>query len=318
MGAIECLHRREGVEDRASWGHEEPEGWDRQHDPARMRRREVAAENGQLVNRWPVPVTVLVTPSDCSTYSSMSHLCGVGMCVPAASNKVPLISFSGLTTADAVLQLAALRHLAPGSICVMNFANGCLRSVGGGYRTGAQAQEEDLCRRIPGLYPSLCEASEQGLYPFGPSTYESPNRLGSYSDVLFTQDVTVARLGERDNFQLLDPAREVQASVVSAAAPNVGFASEAVVPELVADTVRSVFLAPKKLQPTLQVLILGAWGCGAFGGDANQMASIFATAITQKSCGNLYDEIHFAIPKGTNARIFMRTMRDYGLQPVEL
>jgi uncharacterized protein (TIGR02452 family) len=40
-------------------------------------------------------------------------------------------------------------------------------------------------------------------------------------------------------------------------------------------------------------LILGAWGCGAFGLDSAMMAGIFAEAL--KECGGAFNEIVFAI-----------------------
>ena len=40
-------------------------------------------------------------------------------------------------------------------------------------------------------------------------------------------------------------------------------------------------------------LILGAWGCGAFGLDSAMMAGIFAEAL--KEFGGAFDEIAFAI-----------------------
>merc|ERR1719210_2123468 len=81
-------------------------------------------------------------------------------------------------------------------VCGLNFANGSDRHVGGGYKRGAKAQEEDLCRRIPNLFPSLLTANTKGLYPFGPGTYVSPTDPGKYSDVLFTPSLTLARKGE--------------------------------------------------------------------------------------------------------------------------
>ena len=43
-----------------------------------------------------------------------------------------------------------------------------------------------------------------------------------------------------------------------------------------------------------KVLILGAWGCGVFGQDANEVAEIFKDYLT--TLFNCFDTIVFAIP----------------------
>ncbi|CAD7934244.1 unnamed protein product [Amoebophrya sp. A120] len=48
------------------------------------------------------------------------------------------------------------------------------------------------------------------------------------------------------------------------------------------------------------VLILGAWGCGAFGCDAQQMVSLFAQVILELNLDKLYEEICFAVPDFPN------------------
>lgn len=277
-------------------------GW----DPARKRRVVIAEENYKLRLNWSVPCTVAVRAQEC---------------VRSPQQRRGVVSFSGWTSAEAVMRLAELRRLGPGTICVLNFANGESNHVGGGYKTGALAQEEDLCRRMPNLYTSLFQAQRHGLYPFGPSTYRGPSHPGLYSDVLFTPDVAIARWGEAEDFQLLPPGSEVMASVVSAAAPNVAFGGEVVVQELLVDAIRNIFLAPKAKQPSLSVLILGAWGCGAFGGDPKLVSELFAGVLAHEGLGALYDEVHFAIPQGwgdKNAVTFRASLQAANLGLVEL
>jgi uncharacterized protein (TIGR02452 family) len=258
--------------------------------------KEVAESNYEMRHQWKVPRTVEVSYHTCSS----TRVKGMG--------KAPLISFSMKSTADALLHFG----LQGAKVCALNFANG--ERVGGGYKTGATAQEEDLCRRCPNLYTSLFQASRDGLYPFGPCTYAGPDRPGKYCDVLFTKGVVVARASREEGYRLLGPRQQASISMVTAAAPNVNFANEVYDLALMRQAVKAIFIAPAIQEPELRVLVLGAWGCGAFGGKPEEIAPLFVKAITDDHLGNLYDQIHFAIPGAdgvdVNATLFRKAFRD--------
>merc|ERR1712110_641561 len=78
---------------------------------------------------------------------------------------------------------------------------------------------------------------------------------------------------------------------------NVRFKREVSKPELLYKTIQTIFIAPHIAEPQVTTLILGAWGCGAFGGDPRQIAELFIQALIRDNYGQLYKEIHFAIPK---------------------
>lgn len=59
--------------------------------------------------------------------------------------------------------------------------------------------------------------------------------------------------------------------------------------------------------PELDTLILGAWGCGAFGCNPQHVSDLFARAVVNEGLGNLYKEIHFAIPADANGTAFRET-----------
>lgn len=217
--------------------------------------------------------------------------------------QAPKITFSKWSTADALLRFASLGRIP----CALNFANG--EQVGGGYKTGALAQEEDLCRRLPNLYTSLLNAKRDGMYPFGPCTCRTPDRPAKYSDVLFTSDLVVARAAEEKGFELLPREQQVKISLVTAAAPNINFAKEVYDLRLMRNTVEAIFIAPKLQRKDMNTLILGAWGCGAFGGDPRDISELFASVI--HDMGQLYEEVHFAIPggrSGPNGKVFWETL----------
>lgn len=259
----------------------------------RARLRAVAKENAQLCsrNQWEVPATVRVSPAQC-------------LQKPAARCNAPALTFGSWSTADALLYFAKGGRQA----CGMNFANG--QGPGGGYVRGAVAQEEDLCRRMPTLYPSLAKAKDAGMYPWGPPTYVKPGEPGKYSDVLFTRDVYVMRADEDDDFEFLPEEDQAKVSLIAAAAPNLA-RREVMDPDLLQTAIKSVFVAPKILQPELDTLILGAWGCGAFRGDPRKMSELFVKALQEDKLGQLYAEVHFAIPTYTeadcNAEVFLKT-----------
>jgi len=157
-----------------------------------------------------------------------------------------------------------------------------------------------------------------GLYPFGPCTCTSPNEPAKYSDVLWTPNVTIARAGEPEGYALLPTGQQVSVSLVAAAAPNLRFADpkEIFDREHMYNTVKMIFLVPRLLQPELTTLVLGAWGCGAFGGDPVEVSKLFCRAIVDEGLGQLYEEVHFAIPSGAddqNANIFREALRRHGL-----
>lgn len=54
-------------------------------------------------------------------------------------------------------------------------------------------------------------------------------------------------------------------------------------------------------------LILGAWGCGAFGNNPNDVASDFKTVLVDEHYGKFFDEVCFAVygcASSANVRAF--------------
>jgi len=275
-------------------------------DPKRKMRKDISEDNYARRREFKMAYTVLVSHEECQKRR-----------VPTARS-ASRISFSTLPTCD------ALRHFAGNKrnrVCALNFANGSARHVGGGYKRGAKAQEEDLCRRIPNLFPSLLGAKQKGLYPFGPGTYKSPTEPGTYSDVLFTPLLTLARKGEEDGYELYPGGQRSWVALVSAAAPNCQ-RGECQDVNLLSNTVHSIFVAPKLKQPDVNVLILGAWGCGAFAGNPEQTCDLFIAALKDDYLGQLYDEIHFAVPQfkkeDVNADVFRAALKKHKVTFQEL
>mmetsp|Transcript_109395 Transcript_109395/g.244442 ORF Transcript_109395/g.244442 Transcript_109395/m.244442 type:complete len:384 (+) Transcript_109395:55-1206(+) len=271
--------------------------------------REVAMSNYQLIQRFferDVERTNLVTHQE-----RRQRVQGQG--------RDPLFTISTMLTGDA-LELFAKRLKSSGRggiVCGLNFANG--EEVGGGYLHGARAQEEELCRQFPALFTSLGRAQKHGsAYPFGACTYRRGDRDSQrYADVLFTPRVVLRRAPQREGYRLLADREVVDnIAVVSAAAPNVKN-GEVFDRELVMDAMRTIVIAPKLKEPRIETLVLGAWGCGAFGCSPELMSELFAKVLTEEKLGRLYREVHFAIPyfggADQNARVFQATLTQCGV-----
>jgi uncharacterized protein (TIGR02452 family) len=221
-----------------------------------------------------------------------------------------------MTTGDALLHYADVLKKDGKVVCALNFANG--EHVGGGYLRGARAQEEELCRQFPCMYTTLSRAKEYGhAYPFGACTYEGGRDTKRYADVLFTPRVVARRYSQAEGYAVIRDARVLSnIAIVSAAAPNIKGGREFFDPELVKQAMESILLAPKCRGRSIDVLILGAWGCGAFGCDPHVMAKLFAEVLVKGSnLGCLYKEIHFAIPESrdSNLQIFAEVLKKEGV-----
>jgi uncharacterized protein (TIGR02452 family) len=219
-----------------------------------------------------------------------------------AGKREAVVSFSTWSTTQAALHFASKRK----AISVLNFANG--EKIGGGYARGARAQEEDLCRAFPGLYGSLGKARDRRYYPFGPAAYaRHPTR---YADLLFTDDLECLRADNDEGWRMLGSRDRFKVSIVSAAAPNLPKGEPAIHEELL-NLHAHILLAPKLLQPRTDLLILGAFGCGVFQNDPKVIAMYFSNFLKRQSDYlRLYEEIHFAIPPGTNFDGFAEVFQD--------
>ncbi len=148
---------------------------------------------------------------------------------------------------------------------VMNFANA--HTPGGGFLTGARAQEESLCR-CSTLYKSISSHKAKEMYNYN-NTHKSP----CDSDyMLISPSVYVYRSFTGELLEM-----PFWTSVVTVPAPNkCGAASKIsqdVLDEVMMERLRKMlFLAARRGYSNL---VLGAWGCGAFGNDAKRVATYF-------------------------------------------
>ena len=168
---------------------------------------------------------------------------------------------------------------------VMNFANAIY--PGGGFLHGAIAQEEALCR-TSSLYKSISSEIADEMY-----AYNRKSRSAVDSEyMLLSPNVSVFR---NRNLELLDEPFMV--SVITIPAPNKN-GRAASVPQDILDKVmmnriRKMFWVAARYG--YRNLVLGAWGCGAFGHDTETVAGYFYKILVDEHYDKLFDSVAFAI-----------------------
>ena len=168
---------------------------------------------------------------------------------------------------------------------VMNFANA--HNPGGGFRLGANAQEEALCR-CSTLYASITSKKASEMYRYN-NTH--PGRVES-DYMLISPNVAVFR---NEHYELLE--RPEVMGVVTVPAPNRYGAALLAGKKLIEETflVRIRIMLAAAAKYGYKTLVLGAWGCGAFGNKPKDVAEYFRQVIIDEGYGKGFDEICFAI-----------------------
>ena len=250
------------------------------------------------------------------------------------STKTQIIFFEG-TTNEAIVQLNKQNSKLKFSI--LNFANS--QHVGGGYRHGSMAQEEELCRTILDLFPSLALKA---------------NKKYNYYDfkwdehILYSPDLSLFRYDNSQsngqytfirNDSNLVGSIPIKVSVITAAAPNLRNDYNTInlftknqqdIYDIIYQLIKKICLFPiylnkQKKEKKINVLILGAFGCGAFcpsndlqsnlGIKYNKdIATLFANVLLETPyLLTIYDFIYFAIPSGDNYNTFHDVFKSFNL-----
>lgn len=170
---------------------------------------------------------------------------------------------------------------------VLNFANPFV--PGGGVRKGSAAQEEDLCRRS-NLLNALEDESASSYYE---DNYDERGFSSGFERCILTENVTV--FVDSDGKMLSEP---VVVDVLTAAAPKL----DSNVPYLpgiendeqpvygTIDNICEMILSVAE-KYGYKILILGAFGCGAFKNDPHDVAEAFKKSLTTKS----FEKVYFPI-----------------------
>ena len=236
---------------------------------SRQQRAEIARQTDEIVHdgRYVTRTGVEVDISDAIS----NAVRGTVLYPPGqADEQRPPRTGSGRIEVTDESTLAAARRMAETArdpVACLNFASA--RKPGGGYRSGAQAQEESLARSSA-LAACLIAAPEF----YG---YHNENRDPRYSDrVIYSPGVPVFR---DDAGGLL--ARPYRVAFLTAAAPNVSAMREpeqlAEVPAILSRRAGKVLAIARRHGH--RRIVLGAWGCGVFGNDPSTVAATFAALL---------------------------------------
>lgn len=207
-------------------------------------------------------------------------------------------------------------------VCVHNFASSS--NPGGGVTKGSSAQEESICR-CSTLYPCI---SDETIVSKFHNAHREALRAGKMNalynnDCIYTPSVIVFRDDKTE--ALLDKESFYEIDVISCAAPNLrNMPSNAMNPDsgdkAVKISQRDLLELHKSrmhrildiaLTSNAEVLILGAFGCGAFQNPPNIVAEAMAGVI--KDYLHCFRAIEFAVycppNDSTNYDVFSRRLR---------
>jgi uncharacterized protein (TIGR02452 family) len=210
---------------------------------------------------------------------------GLGLPLSAeetAPPKPPVIEVTGETTSDAARRLVEREGVS--GVAALNFASA--RNAGGGFLRGAKAQEEDLAR-CSALY--ACQITQRAYYDEN-RAFPSP----LYTDhLIYSPDVPFFR---DDRLDLLPAPFLV--SILTSPAPNAGEARQRGESGAAIRTAlhrRAEHVLRVAAHHGHRTLVLGAWGCGVFRNDPEEVAGIFADHLASPRFERAFARVVFAV-----------------------
>jgi uncharacterized protein (TIGR02452 family) len=166
----------------------------------------------------------------------------------------------------------------------LNFASP--KHAGGGVVTGATAQEEAVCR-VTNLYPCLNRMANNRIF------YDTRVKSPYTDQVLYTRDVAVIKT-DTDNPQPLGEGRYTLVDIVTCAAPN---QSGIRIPDEELSQIirrRTNIILNACATNGADIVVLGAWGCGAFRNPPTVVAKAIFDEIRENYLRR-FEQIVFAV-----------------------
>ena len=213
------------------------------------------------------------------------------------------ITISGDRSFQAAMRLR--REYPDAKIAVMNFANAF--HAGGGVTKGSSAQEESLCRTST-LYPLIYRRTLRDTFYKHHKDLNTPKASDS---LIYTEGVIICKTDD-DLPKRMPQEHWVSIDVITIAAPDLRTKSNPHAPlvgkgafmnnaELFGYHVkRAIHMLTCAAAQNADILVLGAFGCGAFENDPNVVARAYRIALEEFP--RVFERIEFAIycPAGKN------------------
>lgn len=180
----------------------------------------------------------------------------------------------------------------PGSkVAVLNYAN---NHVIGGAPFYSNTQEESLCR-CSTLYPCL-QAMDEVFYKKHQREYLSGklSNMGN-DDLIYTPNVVVFKTDDPMFPKIMTQNEWYNVNVITCAAPEILSIKETTsrrCKKLIAKRIKRILDVAAKERN--EVLILGAWGCGAFGNSMDVVAKAFMDNLIKYN----FKTVEFALSVG--------------------
>ena len=231
--------------------------------------------------------------------------------------KDTIVTISGDRSYQAAMRLH--RENPEAKIAVMNFANAF--HAGGGVTRGSGAQEECLCRTST-LYPLLYRKTLRDTFY---KLHNDRNSSKATDSLIYTEDVIICKTDE-DLPKRMPQEDWVTVDVITIAAPDLRDKSNIHAPLVNGGTYmndaelfgyhvkRAIHMLTCAAAKGADILILGAFGCGAFQNNPEVVARAYKTALQEFP--RVFEKIEFAVycPPGSrrNYDVFTKILRDIG------
>ena len=222
----------------------------------------------------------------------------------SSKTKDTVIEVSGYRSYEAAMRLRKEYPVA--KIAVMNFANAF--HAGGGVEKGSSAQEESLCRTST-LYPLLYRRTLRDTFYKHHYDLNTPKASDS---LIYTEGVIIIKTDE-DLPKRMPKEDWVTVDVITIAAPDLRDKSNPHAPLVAGGTYmndaelfgyhvkRAIHMLTCAAAKGADILVLGAFGCGAFQNNPEVVARAYKTALQEFP--KVFQRIEFAVycPPGGSA-----------------
>lgn len=292
---------------------------EKREDSRRVARRKIAESTLEAIERGRYPDHDISADIEASTrntryYAPDSLLSTWASAQPPDPPLANNVTLAEVSTLEGARVLASMQGVDRRKIGVLNFASA--KKAGGGFRSGAQAQEESIARSST-LYATLQTSTAQQFY----TLHNRDPKGGYYSHAMIYSPNVV--LIKNDAGDWVDP---LKVDILTSPAVNAGRARSSIFgrtagpkeePKIEAAMrermARILFLF--EIQGARDV-VLGSFGTGVFRNDVTTVATIWADLLLVPGArfAGSFDHLVFAILGAETFATFKTVFGQYGVR----